>query len=480
MLDRSRSFGKAVLASPQRSLGCPFAYGRARTHRRLQSYAHLPTLCFILLSCFLAFAATVDDLYKQAAEKETARDYAGAIAVYQRVADDYPEDARSARALVRVGDLLLLLKKPDEAVKAYQYVSGTYHNIPEVGQALLGVAKVYRDQNNGEQLEQTLLAMLQQLPQDLACDEAVQILQNYYIGDGHPEKVTELIEKLKAARPPVRQDALLKLQMEFAKYLFAQGKVEEGNKLLAEVEGKAAGPHLPAQVCILAIQGLIQGKQFDAAEAKIKEGAKKFEDQKSNWDGIVGQYPTLAGKVEESGDPKRALAMTDYVIATYPTARELHWMYVVQTRIYEKQGQMDKALEACNQLLEKCPGSANAPETCARLAKVCADRGDAANAIKLYTALIERYPDHRLFADAALYLGDYYFGTEKYDQAITYYDALLKRMAAHPKAATAQYRIGLSYERLGKAAEAKAAYEKTVKNFGDRPEAAAAKRKLGQ
>jgi len=151
-----------------------------------------------------------------------------------------------------VGDLYLLLKKPDEAIKSYQLVADSYTDVPEVGQALVGIAKVYRDQGNGEKLESTILGMVQRLPNNPACDEAVQILQNYYIGDGHPEKAAELIEKLKVARPPVRQDALLKLQMEFAKYLFAQGKVEEGNKLIQEVESKAGGPHLPTQVCIMA------------------------------------------------------------------------------------------------------------------------------------------------------------------------------------------------------------------------------------
>jgi len=169
-----------------------------------------------------------------------------------------------------------------------------------------------------------------------------------------------------------------------------------------------------------AIQGLIQGKQFDAAEAKIREGAKKFEGQKENRDGVVGQYPTLAGKVDEAGEQKRALAMADYFIATYPTARELHYMYVVQSRIYEKQGQMDKAMAACDQLLTKCPGNATTPETCARMAKLSADRGDAANAVKYYGILIERYPDHRQFADGAVWLGDYHFGLEKYQEAINY------------------------------------------------------------
>ncbi|OIO96235.1 MAG: hypothetical protein AUJ92_06410 [Armatimonadetes bacterium CG2_30_59_28] len=123
------------------------------TRSPLHPYTH--TSILILLSCSLAFAATVDDLYKQAAEKEAARDYVAAVGVYQRVADDYPDDARAPKAMVRVGDLYLLLKKPDEAIKSYQLVADSYTDVPEVGQALVGIAKVYRDQGNGEKLEST-------------------------------------------------------------------------------------------------------------------------------------------------------------------------------------------------------------------------------------------------------------------------------------------------------------------------------------
>ena len=155
------------------------------TRSPLHPYTH--TSILILLSCSLAFAATVDDLYKQAAEKEAARDYVAAVGVYQRVADDYPDDARAPKAMVRVGDLYLLLKKPDEAIKSYPFVANSYNDIPEVGQALVGIAKVYRDQGNGEKLESTILGRVQRPPNNPACDEAVQILQNYHIGDGHPE-----------------------------------------------------------------------------------------------------------------------------------------------------------------------------------------------------------------------------------------------------------------------------------------------------
>jgi len=109
----------------------------------------------ILLSASIVLAATVDDLYKPVAEKEVARDYVAAVGVYQRVADDYPDDARAPKAMVRVGDLYLLLKKPDEAIKSYQLVADSYTDVPEVGQALVGIAKVYRDQGNGEKLEST-------------------------------------------------------------------------------------------------------------------------------------------------------------------------------------------------------------------------------------------------------------------------------------------------------------------------------------
>ncbi|NCO36854.1 MAG: hypothetical protein AUJ92_04095 [Armatimonadetes bacterium CG2_30_59_28] len=141
----------------------------------------------ILLSASIVLAATVDDLYKPVAEKEVARDYVAAIAIYQRVADDDPDHARAAKAMVRVGDLYLLLKKPDEAIKSYPFVANSYNDIPEVGQALVGIAKVYRDQGNGEKLESTILGRVQRPPNNPACDEAVQILQNYHIGDGHPE-----------------------------------------------------------------------------------------------------------------------------------------------------------------------------------------------------------------------------------------------------------------------------------------------------
>jgi len=440
-------------------------------------------LCLLgaLVTFSIALAATVDDLYKQAAEKEAMRDYQGAIALLQRVADDYPDDPRTPKALLHVGDLYLLLKKPEEAIKAYQLVADSYTDIPEVGQALVGVAKVYRDQGNGEKLESTLLGIVQRLPADPACEEAVVILQNYYIGEGHPEKVSELVNKLKEARPPVRPEALVKLQMEFARYLFAQGKVEEANKLMEEVNARAAGNYyLSVRAGLLTIQGLIEGKQFDAAEAKIKELAEKFKANINDWNGMIGQYPYLIQKVEESGDWQRALKMTEHFIAAYPNAREMHWMFALQSGIYARRGEIGKAVEACNRLLEQFPQSHLAPEVCARTAKLCADKGDMENAVKLFSTLLERFPDAPKVPEAALWLGDYYFGAEKYEQAISNYAILIKQMAAHPRAATAQYRVGLSYERLGNTAEAKAAFEKVVKNFPNTPEAAAARRKLGQ
>jgi tetratricopeptide (TPR) repeat protein len=98
------------------------------------------------------------------------------------------------------------------------------------------------------------------------------------------------------------------------------------------------------------------------------------------------------------------------------TSSNLH-QYMGRAITYFNQDRLEEAKPILLQISDRFPDFAGAPQALAALALCYYKEGDCSNTIRYYQKLIERYPDHKLLAEAYFHLGICYERTDNQDLA---------------------------------------------------------------
>ena len=86
-------------------------------------------------------------------------------------------------------------------------------------------------------------------------------------------------------------------------------------------------------------------------------------------------------------------------------------------------------------------------------------------AIKVFSYLLERYPDHPLSPNARYWLGECFYGQKKYDLAIPEFERVVSEFPESAKAPEAQLKIAYSHSRLGDGKKAMAALKTLLTDY---------------
>ncbi|MBI5415205.1 MAG: tetratricopeptide repeat protein, partial [Candidatus Omnitrophica bacterium] len=102
----------------------------------------------------------------------------------------------------------------------------------------------------------------------------------------------------------------------------------------------------------------------------------------------------------------------------------------------------------------------------AGMAKCYYKMRDDKEAVKRFTALVEKYPRTLVAQDALIWLGDHSLESADYDTAIKYYEKFIADFPGSPRLGLAFYELGQAHQAKGEYDQAVGAYRK-VDNSGD-------------
>lgn len=108
--------------------------------------------------------------------------------------------------------------------------------------------------------------------------------------------------------------------------------------------------------------------------------------------------------------------------------------------------------------------------------RVRAEQFDAAR--NAFETFLEDNPENPLVPNALYWLGETYYGQERYAQAILTFKDVTRRFAQHHKAADALLKIGYSYAELGDAQNARFYLQALLDEFPGAPSARLARQRL--
>lgn len=107
-------------------------------------------------------------------------------------------------------------------------------------------------------------------------------------------------------------------------------------------------------------------------------------------------------------------------------------------------------------------------------------QGDYAGGRQWLQEFLQRYPKNDLAVNAQYWIGESWYGEQKYENAILQFQEVIQKHADHPKAAAALLKQGMSFHALGDVKNARVVLQKLVDTFPLSEEAKKAKEKLAE
>lgn len=92
------------------------------------------------------------------------------------------------------------------------------------------------------------------------------------------------------------------------------------------------------------------------------------------------------------------------------------------------------------------------------------DSGEYKTAIKMFGALLKKYPEGKYGVNALYWIGECYYGLRDYANAVRAFGRVLEKSTS-PKSDDAQLKLGLSYLKMGQRAKAKAELQNLIDRY---------------
>lgn len=257
----------------------------------------------------------------------------------------------------------------------------------------------------------------------------------------------------------------------------------------------------PKSVSLLNLQGLIKFRKGDKEAAKtIFEKVLSLDSNNSfakKWLETAtsgNQMPmdeTDPESATSEGEPATSTAADDGSIYKVSSTLSKDEQLELAVKLYQEmmaleKWELDQFISLHRQVIEKCPLSHKAEESCWRLSNLYLlgqDPPDFENVIAVLEHLLKQYPETELLPDAKNRLMVVYQQTGQNEKLVALYEELFKRDPEPADDKTFMVRaleFGNALAAVGRTAEANAWYQKVIErdNGKDQLEARAAKDKL--
>ena len=104
--------------------------------------------------------------------------------------------------------------------------------------------------------------------------------------------------------------------------------------------------------------------------------------------------------------------------------------------------------------------------------------GDMTKARELFTAFLEKNPNHDLAANAHYWLGESFYGEKRFEQAVLAFHDVIKKFPGKGKGPAAMLKQGMAFREMGDAKSARFVFNRLVDEHPKTEEASRAREKL--
>ncbi len=392
------------------------------------------------------------------------KDFARALAMYERAAGETVLDSWRAESAARQGKMLYRLERYDEAAARLTEALKQFEDQPAWKDIL---ATLILSHYAREQFEDVLARYSEyqdRLPSDNEYFPVHYVIVNVYAATGKPEKARELIDRLAgeaSLTPERRRQAVFKK----AELLLKSGKYQQAVKVL---KGMDAGQveNQDRREFYLA-EGFYGLKNFNEAYNYYRSIHSRNPGSPYGLDALYGMAhcQNAKGFLREAADI--FLSYFDKGDDTGKRQEALYNAVLISAKLEEYQ----RAVEYCEKYLKEFPEGErreNVLYLAGTLYPKAGRRQDAVNAFRDYLA---RYPDGDRLAEAHFHLAFNLQETGQPDEALTLYDAIVRNKDSWAGAEELRYPalkntalIHLQAERLDEAA---AIFHQIIRQFGD-------------
>ena len=119
-----------------------------------------------------------EGLYTAAVEKMREGAYTTALAGFQQLVEQYPNDARAADAQFQIGEIHYLQERWDEAISALERIEQQWHDSPRAPDALLRAGIIAQERNMRTKARELYQRVRQSYPSSPAAEEAARRLRS--------------------------------------------------------------------------------------------------------------------------------------------------------------------------------------------------------------------------------------------------------------------------------------------------------------
>lgn len=220
-----------------------------------------------------------------------------------------------------------------------------------------------------------------------------------------------------------------------------------------------------AERSVVALRQDRAGETSERLEALARQQA----DLQAGLDTVRVEFQSFGGRLEdmarESAQIREDLSLVQDDLALKVTAME----YRLAT------------LEARPTEQPEAPVPEETPETRYRMGlELIQQQGDFAGGRAQMESFLKGHPEHELAVNAMYWIGEAYYGEQKYESAILQFQDVIQRHGDHPKAAAALLKQGLAFHALGDLQNARTILQKVLDTHPQSEEAGKAKERLAE
>lgn len=353
------------------------------------------------------------------------KDYANALSAFEEVTRNHRSLPTAADAWYQKGIILLEQGKREEAEKCFHNITSAYPRSPRVPDSLYRLAKIEFDQISSIRWDYSILKRYNPI---------IKKLGNFT--KRYPRSTAVVRAKLLTARCYGKQAEYAKQAETFERYVKLV-KTHSGQEQGAREVKTVADGYFKDKAYIQAGKlYMLIGDKFPIAsvvdELDYKLNLSRCYEKNGYFQQALLGYKELA----RSGSEEMAEAAKEGINAIY--ARQGQGVVLAQRLLdearehYRKGEELDKAVEVCQQIIDKNPEGNHAGLARFLIAVTHLSEGKEKKALGELNDLVGRFPGGELGAKAQFLIAYSYMRDAEFEQAVVEYEKLIKKFPRSP------------------------------------------------
>lgn len=390
-----------------------------------------------------AFAADVLTMLGQC--KLAAEEYDAAARAFERVLDDYGDHKLAAEAGTQLAEALFKAGKIKEACARCKAVVERWPEAPQIERVCLIAAMAEMARAKYAEAAPHLEKLLTAYPKSANRLQAELLLgQCLHHLNRADEAVPKYREVLKAAKSPLRPDALYGLAL----VVLQKGDHAEAGRLLDELVEKYPGSPVIGAGHLLRGRTCYEAKSFDAAIKSFESATQAAPDSADE-----SEYWIAKCELRQQKFPEAAKRLKN-ALKTHPQSKLVAEMTYDRAVALGRAGDLKSAITCTEEFITRFNEHTLLPDALELLATLLHQAANYQESQERCDEYLQRFASNARAAAVAFIAAENEFLRKRYAEAADRYRKFLDEFPKDENASMARYRLGMSLHYAGKIDEA--------------------------